>query len=198
MSKMTFEEKKVSGRQCPEFRVSFENIHKPKAFEGQEPKYSLTMLFSKKTDLKEFKRAANNACIEKFGADKAKWPKNLRNPFRDGDKESDQPGYAGCIFIRASAKEKPSLVDQNLDPILSDEAGKQKFYSGCHAKAAIVAFAYDFNGNKGVSFSLLSVQKTRDGERFGGRRAVADEFETVEDGSENEAAYADTDREDAF
>lgn len=191
MSKMTFEDKKVKGKDCPEFRVSYENIHKPKAFkQGQDAKYSVTMLFPKKTNLAALRKAADNAATEKWG-DKSRWPKNLRTPFRDGDKESDQPGYAGMIFVRASSKEKPCLVDQRLDQIASDEEGRQKFYSGCYAKASLVAFAYDTEGNRGVSFSLLSVQKTRDGERFGGRRPAAEEFDAVDDGSEDQSAYAE-------
>lgn len=193
MGQMSFEEKKVTGRQCPEFRVSYENVHKPKAFkEGQEAKYSVTMLFPKNADLKELKRAAQNALIEKFGADKSRWPKNLKSPFRDGDKESDQPDYAGKIFVRASSKEKPGLVDQRLDPIASDERGREQFYSGCYARATLVAFAYDTQGNRGVSFSLLAVQKTKDGDRLGGRRAAAEEFDAIDDGSDDESNYGET------
>lgn len=193
MGQMSFEEKKVVGKQCPEFRVSFENVHKPKAFkDGQEPKYSITMLFPKNYDLSELKRAAKNALLEKFGADQKRWPKNLRTPFRNGDEESDQPDYAGMIFVRASSKEKPPVVDQSMNPIMPDEVGKQKFYSGCYARASLVAFAYDTNGNRGVSFGLLAVQKTKDGERLGGRRNLAEEFDAVADTSEDASSYGDT------
>jgi hypothetical protein len=199
MGQMSFEEKKVTGRQCPEFRVSFENIHKPRAFkEGMEAKYSVTMLFPKNADLKELKRAAANAASEKWGDDKSRWPKNLKTPFRNGDKESDQEDYAGKIFVRASSKEKPALVDQKLDPIPSDENGRAVFYSGCYARASLVAFAYDTQGNRGISFSVMSVQKTRDGERFGGRRSAVDEFDAVEDSSEKESSYESSDDSDSF
>lgn len=200
MGQMSFEEKKVLGKQCPEFRVSFENVHKPKAFkDGMDPKYSVTMLFPKNQDLFELKRAAKNALIEKFGADQKRWPKNLRTPFRNGDEESDQPDYAGTIFVRASSKEKPPVVDQSMNPILPDEVGKQKFYSGCFARASLVAFAYDTNGNRGVSFGLLAIQKTRDGERLGGRRNLSEEFDAVADNSEDASSYgADNSEDDSF
>lgn len=196
MSKVTFDDKKVTGKVCPEFRVSFENVHKPKGYKNGEPKYSITMLFPKKTDLSALKKAAEKAAEEKWG-DKKNWPKTLKIPFRDGDKESDQPGYEGMIFVRASSKEKPTLIDQKREPIDSDEEGRRKFYSGCWAKATIVAFAYEAEGNKGVSFSLLGVQKTRDGERFGGRRPVEEEFDVQDDGSDDASSYESEETESA-
>lgn len=191
MSKITFDDKKVTGRDCPKFRVSYANVLKPKATkDGKDPKYSLTMLFPKKTDLSAFKRAAQNAANEKFG-DRSKWPKTLKMPFRDGDTESDQPGYADHIFVRASSKERPGLVDRDLTPIVDDEDGREKFYSGCYAKATVVAFYYDVDGSKGISFALLSVQKVGDGEKFGGRRDAAEEFDVEADDSDEESAYSD-------
>lgn len=162
----------------PEFRVSFSNVFrpgKPIAGTSNEGKYGLTGLFKKGEDLSALKAAAEEAITEKWGADKAKWPKNLRSPFRDqGEKEFD--GYVeGAIFINMTSKQRPGLVDANMNDIIDES----EFYSGCYARASINAFAYDNAGNRGVAFGLNNVQKLRDGEPLGGRTRPEDDFEPV-------------------
>lgn len=185
MEKMNIELKKCM---TPEFRVSFPQVFEPKGFEGQEPKYSCVMLFDKKTDLAPLKEAAFNAAKEKFG-EKGKWPKNFKLPFRDGDEKADSKGYAGTIFVTASSKKRPGIVDQKLNDILD----KEELYAGCYARAVLIAFAYDVSGNKGVSFSLQHIQKLRDGEKFSGGKSARDEFTAVNDGSEDAENYSEED-----
>lgn len=159
----------------PEFRVSFPAVFQPKAAaEGQEPKYSIVMLFPKTTDLTPLKAAVRAAIVEKWGADQAKWPKGLRLPFRDGS-EKDYEGYENVTFCTASTKNRPGLVDQNVQPIINAE----EFYGGCYARATIAAFAYDKAGNKGVSWGLRNVQKMRDGEPFSGRTKPENDFDAI-------------------
>jgi hypothetical protein len=169
----------------PKFRVSFPNVFRPgKSMQvGAEPKYSITMLFEKGADLTPLKQAAHNAVVEKWGTDQTKWPKNLRNPFRDqGEKEF--PGYeAGAIFISASSKQKPGLVDAKVQDIIEEH----QFYPGCYARATVRAFAYDQAGNRGVSFGLQNIQKLADGEPLGGRTNPSQDFEAVSDGAASTA-----------
>jgi hypothetical protein len=171
----------------PEFRVSFPQVIEPKAFGKQAAKYSIVMLFTKKTDLNALKKAAHNAAVEKWGKDKTSWPKNLKMPFRDGNEKSDLMGYEDTIFVSASSKDQPGLVDQKKQEILSD----RDFYAGCYARAQLLAFAYDKPefGTKGVSFGLQHVQKVRDGEKFSGRKNASDVFDEVEDGSGDASSY---------
>lgn len=195
MSKMPIEMKKCK---TPEFRASYANVFEPKAFEGQEAKYSLVMLFDKKADLKKMRECANNAAAEKWGNDKTKWPKNLRMPFRDGNERSDSEGYAGKLFVSASSKQRPGVI--MIDPTgnkiqLNKEDGA--FYSGCFGKATVIAFAYDVSGNRGVSFALCNLLKTRDGDPFSGRKSAEDEFDGDDmEGVENDAD-TDTEEDDA-
>jgi len=49
-------------------------------------------------------------------------------------------------------------------------------YPGAGVRASVSAFAYDSNGNKGVSFALNNMQKVSEGERLDGRAAADDEF----------------------
>lgn len=174
----------------PEFRVSFPHVFKAHTgFEGQEAKFSLTMLFDKKkADLSKMKEAAFAAATEKWGP-KEKWPKNLRMPFRDGNEKSDLQGYENTIYVTVSSKQKPGLVDNQVQPIISED----DFYAGCYARATLTAFAYDKAGNKGISFGLQNIQKLRDGESFSGRKRAEDEFEAVDDGSNNEDNFPSSD-----
>jgi len=160
----------------PKFRVSFPNVFKPMSFEDQEPKYRLVMLFDKQADLTELKKLAAKA-IENKWPSKDKRPIKLRSPFRDGDTEKpDIDGYPGHIFISASSKLKPGIVDRNLNPILSED----DFYAGCYARATLTAYAYDAKGNRGVAFGLQNIQKLEDGEPFSGRSKAEEDFEAID------------------
>lgn len=185
--KMAFEKKHVITH---EFRVGFPHVFTAhKMDDKSEAKYSLEMSFPKTTNLsvapgeagESIKSAAFNAAVERWGEDKTKWPKTLRWPWKDGDKlvaeGKDHGGYVGSVICRASSKKQPGLVDRQRKPILSED----DFYPGCYARAELAAFAYDTAGNKGVAFTLLNLQKIRDGEKFSGRKNAADVFSALGD-----------------
>lgn len=162
----------------PEFRVSYPHLFTPQQpMKGStgDPKYSVVMLFAKGADLSKLKAAAEAAVAEKWGSDKSKWPKGLRSPFRDqGEKESE--GYeAGAVFITATSKEKPGIVDDKVQPVIDPS----RIYAGCYARASVRAFAYDNAGNRGVAFGLQNVQFLRDGDSLSGRAKAEEEFEPV-------------------
>ena len=167
----------------PEFRVSF-----PYVMTGQEKdqvkngvvekvvKYSVTMLFPKDADLTVLLTLVNNVMVEKFGPDKAKWPK-IRKPFRDqGEKAEKYKGYeAGAVFSTATSNQKPGLLDVTGKRITEP----LEFYAGCYAMATVRAFYYKNTGNEGVAFGLSNIMKTRDGENIGGRASAEDEFKAI-------------------
>jgi hypothetical protein len=188
--KMDIEKKKCL---TPEFRVSYPAVFKAKSFDEQEAKFGLTMLFSKKTDLTALKKAAFSAKVEKWGADKTKWPKKLRSPFRDGAEREGTDGYGeNVIFVAATSKTKPGLIDGKKNRLSTDE----EFYAGCYARAELLAYAYDTKGNKGVAFGLKNIQKLRDGDPFSGARPAEEVFDEVEDESEDEDNYDDSGEDD--
>ena len=168
----------------PKFRVSFPNVFRPgKVMQvGAEPKYNVTMLFESGADLSALRKAAQEAVEEEWGPDKTKWPKNMRNPFRDqGEKEFE--GYVkGAKFINATSKQRPGLVDSKVQDIIDEK----DFYPGCYARATVRAFAYDQAGNRGVAFGLQNIQKLADGEPLGGRTKPQEDFEPMlEDDASN-------------
>lgn len=185
--------KRVMGKDCPKFRVSFPRVFKAEAFEDQAPKFTCTMLFKSTQDLTVLKKAAHAAKVDKWGADKSKWPKKLRSPFRDGNEKEDLEGYKGMIYITASNKHRPEVVGRDLSPITEES---DEFYAGCYARATLRAFAYDAKGNKGVSFSLENIQKVGEGERFSGRVKAEDSFDALDEEEDEDTDSGDDSEED--
>jgi hypothetical protein len=183
----------------PEFRVSHPNVFEAKTNDlNGKKEYSLVAIFAKGADLSDLKKAAEAAATERWGADKSKWPPNIRSPFRkcserwknEDSKQIIPAGYeegdAFFITFKANEQFKPGVVDQNVKDIIEP----REFYPGCYARASIRPFAYPSpkakgpaTANKGVSFGLNHVQKLRDGDPLGGSSRPTDDFKPVEGAS---------------
>lgn len=194
------EKKKDPCRIVIEGRVSFPKVYKAEAFEDQQPKFSAVCLVKKKFDLTPVRKALFKAKVKQWGEDKAKWPKNLLSPIKDGDEmENPVDGYEGHWAISASNKLRPNVVNGQLEPITEES---DEFYAGCYAKFALRAYAWEFKSKKGVvlkrgvSFSLESLQKTAEGERFSGRPSVEDTFDKIEDNDGGDDDSSDDGDED--
>lgn len=167
-------------------RLSYAHIFEPHAMnEGQEAKYSVSVIIPKtdKETLKAIKEATDQA--KKDGASKwgNKIPANLKTPLRDGDEERpDDEAYAGCYFLNASSKNKPGIVDQNVQPVLDST----EVYSGCYARLTLNFYAYNASGNKGVAAGLGNIQKLEDGEPLGGFTRAEDDFDSVADSANDD------------
>ena len=168
-----------------EVRLSFPHLFEPFAFDGQDEKYSVMLLISKKdkTTLDAL-RAAEKAATE-AGKD-SKWggkiPKDLLSIIHDADEDGtaeDYPERKGCYYMTVSAgvRFRPGVVDRDVQPILDESA----VYSGVYGRASLTAFPYSAGKNKGISFGLNHVQITKDGEPLDGRTSAEDDFEALED-----------------
>ena len=84
----------------PEGTACFPHVWEPHSFQaGQEPNFSLILVFNEGTDLLELKRACGRAAVKKWG-DKAKSmikAGQLRMPWRDGSDYADY-GDAVCRY----------------------------------------------------------------------------------------------------
>lgn len=162
-------------------RFSYLNCFEAKSINGSEPKYSLSAIIPKsdKATVAKIKAAIEAAKAE--GKD-SKWqgkiPANLKYPLRDGDEDRpEDPNYENCYFINANSKQRPGVVDKNVQEILDPE----EVYSGCYGKISVNFYAFNTNGNKGIAAGLGNIQKLKDGERLGGGKSRAeDEFEVEE------------------
>lgn len=167
-------------------RLSYAHIFEPHAMnEGQEAKYSVSVIIPKsdKETLKAIKEATDQAKKDGAGKWGNKIPGNLKTPLRDGDVErEDDEAYKGCYFLNASSKNKPGVVDANVQPVLD----ATEVYSGCYARLTLNFYAYNASGNKGIAAGLGNIQKLEDGEPLGGFTRAEDDFDSVGGNSAND------------
>lgn len=174
-------------------RFSYLAVFKAKTNDLKGAKeFSAVLLFPKvnciespdaEDEVKQVRQLVKEVVMSKWGD---KPPAKLRNPIQDGDTEvnsSGDPKYPGYFFMNVSAKEEypPMVIDPERNPIGSG------WNSGDWGKAKLKFFAYDRNGNRGVSAGLLAVQFLVRGEPLAGGGASADGFDD-ESGSTSTSA----------
>ena len=153
-------------------RFSFVHVFEPDTPQnGGEPRYSVTLLIPKSDTatvnaIKKAIEEAREVFVQRNGANSL--PAKPVHTLKDGDGVKDNgdefgPECKGCYVIRVKSKQKPVIVDAFRNEI-TDPA---EVYSGCYGRAAIKFFGYNTSGSKGISATLLSVQKLHDGEPFG-------------------------------
>ena len=158
----------------PKFRSSYANVFEPKETPSGEMKYGISMIFLKdeRSALKELCQSMVNASAKKFGANAAKWPKNMRCPLRDGDEEREGKEYENSFFINAGSKNAPGIIDIYGNHITQSDG----FYSGCYARATVAFYPFDVSGNKGVGTGLNNLLFVEHGERLDGASKAEDDF----------------------
>lgn len=168
-----------------EVRLSYVNVITPRAQQqGQEPKYSVTLLIPKsdlatKADIDASIQAAAQEAVGKVWGGVR--PPQPRIPIWDGDgvRQSGVPFGDECKghwVITASSKMKPSVV--GMDNI-NVELAPSDIYSGMYGRVTIRFFGYSNSGNKGIGCGLGNIMKTRDGEPLSGRTSAASDFAAV-------------------
>ncbi len=166
-------------------RFSYANVWEPRSIDGNNPKYSVSLIIPKddKQTLAKIKKAIEAAKEE----GKPKWggkiPNNLKLPLRDGDTDRpDDEAYENSYFVNANSNVQPGIVDAKVNPIMN----QSEFYSGCYGRASINCFAYNTNGNKGIGAGLQNLQKLEDGEPLGGKTKPEDDFDAIDDSEEDD------------
>ena len=120
----------------PNTRWSYANVWTPKAINGGEPKYSVSLIIPK-SDKKTI--AKIEAAIEAaYHEGEAKLKGNgrsvpalsvLKTPLRDGDTERpDDEAYADSYFVNANSTTAPGIVDADRQPIIDTS----EVYSGVY------------------------------------------------------------------
>lgn len=157
-------------------RFSYANLFEAKAMDNEStPKFSTAILIPKKdkSTIAKIEKAIE-AAIEKGKAEKwgGKVPGNLKTPLRDGDEEKgDDENYKGMMFLNCSNYNRPSVVDENLNPITDPS----EFYSGCWGRVSINFYPFN-NVSKGVAAGLNNAQKLKEGEPLSGGSSAEDDF----------------------
>lgn len=176
-------------------RISYEHLNSPYAQNpGQEPKYSATILVPKsspenRAEIDAAIAAATERARAKFGN---AFPATPKISVHDGDgvRPSDGQPFReechGCWVFTASSKQRPEVVDANVQPILNPA----EIYSGMYANVGVTFFGYNAPQNKGVGVGLETVQKIADGEPLGnGQASAEDDFTPVEPAGQPVAGY---------
>ena len=161
-------------------RISFANIWEPKSINGSEEKYSVSCIVPK-SDKKTLAKIEKAIEAAKEAGKSKKWggkiPPNLKLPLRDGDIDRhDDEAYAGAMFVNATSKDAPQIVDRKVDPILDPmECG-----SGDYCNVSVNFYGFNANGNRGVAAGLGNIQLIKHGERLAGKASASSDFTEVE------------------
>ena len=172
-------------------RISFANIWEAKSINGGDEKYSVSCLIPKEDKAtltkihKAVEAAKEDAKAKKWGG---KIPGNLKLPLRDGDIDRpDDENYAGHMFLNATSKDAPQIVDRKVQPILDPmECG-----SGDYCNVSVNFYGFAASGNKGVAAGLNNIQKVKDGERLAGKASAASDFDEIEGGDDGTDVFGD-------
>lgn len=170
-------------------RFSYLNCFEAKSMgEGQEKKFSVSFIFSKKDKVLLKKMQAAIEAAKQLGAEK-KWggkiPAKLKLPIRDGDIDrEDDPNYAKSWFITASSTIQPGVVNAAKEPIMDHN----EIYSGVYGNLNVTFYPFDTAGNRGIGVSLNHVMMTKKGDRLSGGISVEDAFADIEVEDDEEVA----------
>lgn len=162
-------------------RFSYVHLFQPYANQpGQEAKYSCTVLVPKNGNGKQLMDGAVGAAIQDGIANR--WngiqPPKMDVCVHDGDGVRPSDGLPfgeecrGHWVFTASSKQRPSVVDRNVQPIFEES----QVYSGIYGNVNVNFFAYNANGKKGIGCGLNHVQKIADGEPLGNRMSAEEAF----------------------
>lgn len=163
-------------------RLSYPNLFQARGYEDSEPKFSAAYLFEPEHPcVKLITAAMETVAKEKWGAKADAVMKSIRSAgktcLRNGDdKESD--GYEGMLFLNASSKKRPRVIDSDGVTELVEADGRP--YGGCYVNAFVEIWAMDNKFGKRICASLGGVQFHSDGEPFGAG-GTPDEFDAVSD-----------------
>jgi hypothetical protein len=140
--------------------------------------------------VKAIKDAMKKAAEEKWGAKAGEVFIALKAgdklALRDGDTKPQYEGYKGNLFLNASNKIKPLVIDGNKSPL---QASSGKPYAGCYVNGSIEVWAQDNKFGKRINATLKGVQFLRDGARLaGGGVASAEDFEAIPDADDAEGS----------
>lgn len=183
----------------PPFRLSFPNVFTAQSYEGSEPKFSVSAIFTpseftdkEKAQWRTLLGAIDAECKNRFkkGVKELKALNaegaNYKLVPRNGATKADLEGYGeGTLFMNLSTKMQPGVIDRRKNKISPEEGNADEIYAGCWCRATVTVYSYD-NKGKGVAVGLMNLQKLKDGDRLDSRTDAAEDFEDDLEDLENE------------
>ena len=163
-------------------RICYANIWEPKSILGSEPKFSVSCLFDKedKKSIDLIQKAIDAAKEQgktKCWGGKIPTGPSFKLPLRDGDNErGDDTSYEGQMFVNATSKEAPQIVDRKKQSITDPlQVG-----SGDYCMVTINFFPFNAGGaSRGVAAGLSNIQLAVHGERLSGKASADKDFDEL-------------------
>jgi Protein of unknown function (DUF2815) len=148
----------------PPLTAVFVSLAKPRAFEGAEPKFEMTLLIPKESEfLKQLQDAIKATSEEKWGKKPVKFK---YNPLKVLD-EDKYPWSKDHFAIKIQSKDRPKIVDKNYQ-----EMDPQDCYGGAVYRCSFNPYAWEHKAaGCGISFGFQNVMFHKDGEKLGGGRS---------------------------
>ena len=145
---------------------SYVYLREARENQNGEKDYSMQIILPKDhPQVEQIKKAITEVAKEHFG-EKIKLSM-LKIPLRDGDTEKENsPEYKNCYFFNAKAKKQPQIVNK-YNEFASEKDLDDYCYSGATFCVSVNFYAFDKNGNRGVSAALNAVmlRKQTDAEK---------------------------------
>ena len=161
----------------PNSRLTFPSLFEASDFDGDGNfKYRAGLLIPKGSDNdKKIWAAVKQVAKDAWGAKYESILESIKHDVKGAEE------YAGCMFLNASNKARPLVIDRDKTPLVAADG---RPYSGCYVNAIVTVYAYD-NKGKGIGFSLGGIQFFRDGDAFaGGGVASGEDFDSIEEGTD--------------
>lgn len=174
-------------------RLAFPHLFQPSppmAGSTSPPKHNASFIMEQGSEAFKVAQAEfMKVATEKFGPNAAAIVAELakdKKCIRKGDGKLDKAGvpyngFAGNMFVQASNKVRPLVVDEFKSP-LTEADGKP--YGGCYVNVSIDIYAQDKPGQgKSVNATLLAVMFHAHGDAFGGGVGNVSDFDDIGDGA---------------
>ena len=154
---------------------SYVYLREARENQNGEKDYSMHIILPKNhQQVEQIKKAITEVAKEHFG-EKIKLSM-LKIPLRDGDTEKENsPEYKNCYFFNAKAKKQPQIVNK-YNEFASEKDLDDYCYSGATFCVSVNFYAFDKNGNRGVSAALNAVMLRKQTERIDGSVNAQAEF----------------------
>jgi hypothetical protein len=192
---------KLGGTKGKPVRFSHLHVHKPHLnTQNKKLEYSVQIWVPKENvEDKELLDAAVAEQLANYKKIDGDTGPDFHYPVRDGDTLKDKKGKAkpvpGCWVISAKTAAVNEDGTENEPPGVvgteRDLNGKLKPLSSAQIKSGdwgrvSINFKFFTKGDGGIGVYLNNIQKVKDGEALGGRRAAADEFDDYVDDEEED------------
>ena len=147
------------------------------------PKFGATALFAPDHPAKALVTQAIQEVAKAKWAEKAPaMLKGLKEEgkicMRNGDGKPEYDGFPGNLFLRASNKVRPLILDRDGQTPLSEQDGI--IYGGCYVNMMLDIWAQQNGWGKRINATLTGLQFHSKGDAFGaGAPATKDDFEDL-------------------